>query len=67
MVFQLVDQAMGQISVAASFGRIYRLPRAWFDAEPVRLRGVDEPGQLWGGWSLPRPKITLSGPAGSKA
>lgn len=57
VVFQLIDQVMGHVSVAASFGTIYRLPHPWFDAEPARLRGVDEPGRLWGGWSLPRPPI----------
>jgi hypothetical protein len=57
VVFQLVDQAMGHISVSASFDTIYRLPHQWFDAEPARLRGVDEPGPLWGGWSPPRPQI----------
>ena len=55
---QLTDQAIVAIADEAGFsGRDkFRLPRQWFEgSEPIGVRGVKQPGVLWGGHALFRP------------
>lgn len=52
---QLTDQAIVATAHEAGFeSEQYRLPAAWFAAEPSKLRGVETPGVLWGGYELVR-------------
>ncbi|PWU50783.1 hypothetical protein DLJ47_23310 [Micromonospora sp. S4605] len=56
-MLQLVDQSILAIVAASGFPKPdrFRLPAAWFQEEPpAGLRGVEEPGALWGGYSLLR-------------
>lgn len=55
---QLTDQAIVAVAAAAGFARAtrHRLPAQWFAGDPPAvLRGVTEPGALWGGYALHRP------------
>ncbi len=54
MFVQAIDQASQFIGESAGFQRSYRLPSAWFEPEPASLRGVEQPGALWGGYDLIR-------------
>ena len=54
---QLTDQTIVAIGTAAGFPDVekLRLPVSWFVAEPPPgLRGIDQPGTLWGGHILTR-------------
>lgn len=57
VMLQLTDQAIAAIAEEAGYSRPdrFRLPVQWFEAEaPAGLRGVTEPGVLWGGFPLHR-------------
>lgn len=52
---QLTDQAIVAVATEAGYNaEQYRLPEKWFTADPPKLRGVDKPGALWGGYELLR-------------
>ncbi|WP_280421573.1 hypothetical protein [Nocardia carnea] len=60
LMIQLVDQTIRAVAAVSRYnlGRTELLPDAWFSASPPReLRGITEPGSLWGGKPLARPVL----------
>ncbi|MEO9328717.1 MULTISPECIES: hypothetical protein [Gordonia] len=58
LMVQLVDQVIRAVALTSGFSlrTSELLPSEWFASEsPAKLRGVENPGSLWGGTALARP------------